>query len=160
MIDFFETITYGENRVKDYVYALSHNSGTFREFKDGLSLLKWYYVYQKLTGQEFTLKGESRMRFITEVFLDKAQVLSVTESILECDLSNDLKAKLIDFYYLSSSRVKNLFNYLNELSAQVDTKSEEILMVKNDVKSLLIKSPETRDTQVLKIGVVGELHIN
>lgn len=159
MTDIFETITYGENQVQQYTYAFSSNSSTFREFKDGMSLIKWYYAYQKLNGKEFDLKGTSRMHFIADVFLSELNVSSIVESVLELDLSNSQKATLIDFYYLSSARVTSLLRFIDELGSKHNNQSEERLVIDQE-KKLVINSQATQQPLQLPIGNVGWLLVN
>lgn len=155
-MDTFETITYGENKVAEYAYAFKSQSGIFREFKDGISLLKWYYAYQTLKAEDFTLKGSSRMSFITDVFLSHLPVSSVVESILECELSNSQKASLIDFYYLSSKRVDNLQEFLKELSQHVKEPSQQ----KVEGHILKIVSPLSPKSSLYDLGAVGKMDVS
>ncbi|NLC06139.1 MAG: hypothetical protein GX778_06445 [Erysipelothrix sp.] len=160
MVNLFETITYGENKVNEYAYAFSHHSGVFRPFKDEISLIKWFYLYLKLKDQDITLDGKTRMLFVTEVFLSDVQVSSVVESILETSLSNSQKATLIDFYYLSSSRIKNLISFLEKLSQEVNGRSEEVLKIEDGNRVLSIQSQETEQSYQIELGKIGTAIVN
>lgn len=159
MKNYFEIITYGENKVADYHYAFKGKSHIFREYDDGQSLLKMYYFYQTLNDEMFTLRASTRSQFLVDVILKNMAISSIVESILELEVNHEKKAMLLDFYYISASRVFNMLDFMDSLQPQVSESIDQILLKDNGKPILTIYSKEAKESKEVEVGDVGSVRI-